>query len=98
MYSCVGSAEVPKERVEIHGEQLSVVTDDFSTTRFLGKERPPVRGVQDKGHQAELEVFFECLRRGRAAPMSVSEIENVSRSTFAIVESLQSGEVRNPKV
>ena len=98
MYSCVGSAEVPKERVEIHGEQLSVVTDDFSTTRFFGKEWPPVRGVQDKGHQAELEVFFECLRRGRAAPMSVSEIENVSRSTFAIVESLQSGEVRNPKV
>jgi len=97
VYCCIGAADLPKERIEIHGEGRSAVTEDFRSTRFHGRSFAPVHGSPDKGHGAELEAFLAAVRGAAAPPMSIEEIANVSRATFAIVDSLQTGQVRRLK-
>ena len=47
---------------------------------------------QDKGQAAAVAAVVEAIRAGRTSPFSLAEIEAVSRTTFALLESAGSGQ------
>jgi predicted dehydrogenase len=89
-YLANAGPELPKERFEVHAEGKSAVCDNFRTTILPGGKK--VRGVnQDKGQERAISETLEALREGRPAPISLLDQVRVSRTTFAILESIRTG-------
>jgi predicted dehydrogenase len=94
LYAAEGGRGVGKERLEVFRQGVTAVLDDFRSAEVYvdgGRERRRGRG-QDKGHHAEVRAFVEGLARG-VAPIALDELENVSRASIAVVESLTTGSV-----
>lgn len=93
-YLAEGDKAMPKERVEIFGDSQSFVLDDFRGGAIYrnGKEEKISSRSQDKGQAAEVRVVCEVVLKGNAAPISLQELESTTRATFAIRESLRSGQ------
>ncbi len=93
-YLAQASTALSKERFEVSTEGATAVCDNFKETRFHGETR--ARNVkkinQDKGQQAAIDALLDALRTGGEAPFSLADILAVSRTTFAIRESIRSGE------
>jgi len=92
VYATSGEASFSKERVEAAGGGRTAVIEDWRrTTLYSGGARRTVRTfAQDKGHAAEMTVFFEAVKSGRQ-PVSFEELDAVTRATFAVEESLGTG-------
>lgn len=91
-YVAAGAARVPKERVEGFCGTRTAILDDYrglelSDAHRCHRRRP---NEQDKGHRQELAAFMRAIRTGEPA-MELSEIENATLATLAIVESLRTG-------
>jgi len=87
LYTAEGASGLPKERYEIHGGQRSAVLDDFRRLDLYDRTRRRTarsRG-QDKGHSAELEHFFACLREGKRPCLSFESCVRTSEVTFEMV-------------
>ena len=81
-YLANGSKDFPKERFEVFAGGKVAVCDNFRTSRLVGsKEKFKTRG-QDKGHAAELKAFVDAIHNGASAPIPVSELIEVTRSTL----------------
>ena len=94
IYVSEGAASFPKERVEVFGGGAVGVIDDFRRLELVkGGRRQVQRGWlnQDKGHQQELAVFVEAIRRGEASPVSLEDYLLTTLCTFQAVKSLQTG-------
>lgn len=92
VYTAGGASAVGKERLEVFGEDRTVLLDDFmSLELFQGDERSRTRSRrQDKGHEAEARAFIEAVRAGQA-PIPLVEVLNVHLTAYAAVESLLTG-------
>ena len=92
-YVAMGDVAQPKERCEIHGAGSTAVMDNFCTTVCTGKlGRRRLKGKQQKGFAEELAATVAAVRAGAAMPISWDEIENVTKTTFAILRAVKSGE------
>ena len=90
-YLARASAELPKERFEISGEGRTVACENFRQTQLGGGKR--VRTLnQDKGQATAVAEEIDAVRAGRPSPLSLEEIAAVSHATFAMLESLGSGQ------
>jgi predicted dehydrogenase/threonine dehydrogenase-like Zn-dependent dehydrogenase len=83
-YLANGHKAFPKERIEVFAGGDVVVCDNFrsSSSMKLGK-RFKTR-AQDKGHQAEVSSFIECISNGGAWPIPLDELIEVSRVTLEL--------------
>jgi predicted dehydrogenase len=92
LYVADGSPRVGKERVEAFAEQRSAILDDYrALERFTSAEHNRSRlRTQDKGHRQEMADFVEGARTG-TPPITLTELDNVTAATLAIVESLRTG-------
>jgi len=94
-YLIDGDRAAPKERIEIFGGGRVATIDDFRRTRVRGTGRTVRHGgvftSQDKGHAAEMLAFVRAVASGASSPTSFESIVNTTRTTFAIVRSLESG-------
>ncbi len=83
-YLANGHKAFPKERIEVFASGDVVVCDNFrsSSSSRLGK-RFKTR-AQDKGHQAEVSSFIDCISSGGEWPISLSELIEVSRVTLEL--------------
>ena len=89
-YLANASAELPKERFEVHCDGRSARCDNYRTTELPGGEK--VKGInQDKGQDQALRATISALRSGAPSPISLREIIQVSRATQAIEDSIRSG-------
>jgi len=93
VYAADGGSGMDKERLEAFRGNRSCVLDDFHTLTLHGSHKPRRRHLraQDKGHNAEIAAFIDGVRRGRY-PVELDEIEEVSLTTLAVVESLRTGQ------
>jgi len=83
--------EKKAERLEVSGEGRTLRCDNFRTTAPAeGKAFKTLN--QDKGQAAAIAATLEAVRRGGASPIPLEQIDGVSRGTFAIVESIASGQ------
>ena len=91
-YLAHASSELPKERLEVSAEGRTLRCDNFRVTEGHGAKGLKALN-QDKGQAAAIERTLAALRAGEASPIPLEEIEAVSRATFAILESIETGAV-----
>jgi len=91
IYSALGDAALPKERLEVLGEHGAAVLDDFRALELhRGGRTSRAKGRRDKGHRAELETFLQACRTGEQ-PWPIEDMVAVMRTTFALRDRLQGG-------
>ena len=93
-YTASGDKAFPREHVEVFRGGAVGVVENFKTTRFTHQGRTYSKrnlfGV-DRGHQAEMQVFFAAIRNGGVPPVAFSDYVWTTLTTFSIVESMQRG-------
>jgi predicted dehydrogenase len=95
------SRELSKERFEVSGGGRTAYCDNYRATTQSG--RKPLKTLnQDKGQAAAVAEIIATVRRGDASPFGLEELAGVSHATFAIRESVRTGQAvtldRNPGV
>ena len=89
-YLGTASPELPKEFVELSGDGHTVQLDNFKQTRVIGGKTFRTLN-QDKGQRNAIRAVVGAYHANQPSPIDLANIENVSRTTFAIVESAHSG-------
>jgi predicted dehydrogenase/threonine dehydrogenase-like Zn-dependent dehydrogenase len=92
-YLSEGDKAMPKEHIEIFGEEASFVLDDFRSAIAYknGKEKRQSLRSQDKGQKGEVRAVCEVVLAGKAAPIALEDLNATTRATFKIKESLRMG-------
>ena len=95
-YAAGGDPAAPKERLEILGGGLSAVLDDWRelTLSERGERKVARKFVPDKGHRAELVAWVQSLRDAAPPPIAFESLVATTLATFALRESLETGETR----
>ncbi len=92
-YVALGDTALPKERCEIQGEGSTAVMDNFTSTVCSGRlGKRKLKGRQQKGFVEELAATVAAVKAGVGMPIAFDEIANVTRTTFAILKAVKSGE------
>lgn len=61
-YFATGSKEFPKEYIEIHFDEKTIIIDDYKSLTGYGIEINSIEErLRDKGHMKELEVLYDAL-------------------------------------
>lgn len=95
MYVANGDKALAKERVEVFAGGQVAILDDYrqlGLVRAGKRKQSKSRLSQDKGHAGEWQAFAQSLRSGSPAPIPVAELVSASLVTFAILQSLRTGE------
>lgn len=92
-YFSNGDKSYPKERLEVFGGGAIAVLDDFrELTISRGGKRKSVKKLsQDKGFDEEIAAFLKAAKDG-TLPISLSSLAATTRATFAMEESLRTGQ------
>jgi len=89
-YLSNGDKSFPKERVEVFcGGQVAVLDDFVSLQITKDGKMKEERGAQDKGWVNEWKAFTKSIREGGEPPIPYEQLIGVTKSTFAVVESLR---------
>lgn len=91
-YVALGDTTLPKEFCEIHGEGSTATMDNFCKTVCSGKlGKRKLKGKQQKGFAEELAATVAAVKAGGAMPISFEEIENITKTCFAVLRAVKSG-------
>jgi polar amino acid transport system substrate-binding protein len=98
-YFANGSKRVPKERIELFADGMTITIDDFSKMQIADKSVKKMKlSGQDKGHKNEVEAFINSVKKGEPSPISFEDIYMVTKASFAVIESIKSGKVIDLKI
>jgi predicted dehydrogenase/threonine dehydrogenase-like Zn-dependent dehydrogenase len=95
LYAASGDRAMGKERVEVFGGGRSAFMDDFRRLTLFRDGRSRTRRGrmrQDKGHRGLWQAFVNSITNGAVPPIAYEDILATSMTTFAALESLQTGE------
>jgi len=95
-YLANGNKLVPKEYIEVFCGGGVAVCDNFKKTSIIrGRKKNKIKSrfSQDKGFRAEIEAFRDAIISGGTNPIPFPSIVNTTRTTFAIMESIEKGKV-----
>ena len=91
-YVALGDTTLPKEACEIHGEGSTATMDNFCKTVCSGKlGKRKLKGKQQKGFAEELAATVAAVKAGGEMPIPFAEIENVTKTCFAVLKAVKSG-------
>lgn len=91
-YFANGSKAYSKERVEIYSQERTLVMDNFRKTEGFGtKGFSKLKTSLDKGHKNQFTRLIERTKNGGDALISLDEIVNTTKVSFAAIESLKTG-------
>lgn len=87
-YIAIGNTKLPKERVEVHFANKSIVLDDFKTLTFYGVNKKNIR-FRDfhKGYYEEMTLFAQAINSGKEL-IEVDSIIETTAMTIKIQEEL----------
>jgi predicted dehydrogenase/threonine dehydrogenase-like Zn-dependent dehydrogenase len=90
-YFSNGSPEMPKEYIEVYGAGLTGIIRDFKALEVYSTGKPHRKKtfVQDKGQACMVKAFIKGIKEGGAPLIAADEIFAVTRTTFAVQESLR---------
>ena len=93
-YLANGDRSVPKEQFEVFCDGKVGRIDDFCTLELArdGKTNR-TKARRDKGHEREIELTMDAIRRGGCSPIPFEELVEVSEATIAIDEAIGSGQL-----
>ncbi len=93
-YFSNGASSYPKETLEVFSDGRVLRMENFRATTGFGfsnfKKFKTKR--QDKGHEAEIAAFVDRVATGGAPLIPFAELCNVTRASFAAVESAHNGQ------
>jgi len=92
-YLANGNKRLAKEYLEIHGNGVSAVIDDFKELSVFSDKIEKTKGLPDKGHHAEVELFLGAVKNGKNSPIPFDEIYLSSLIPFKVIESLQTNSI-----
>jgi hypothetical protein len=80
-----------KEYIEVYSTGLTGIIKDFKELEIysIGKPRRKKTLIQDKGQDCMVRAFINGIEEGRTPLIPANEIFAVTRTTFAILESLR---------
>jgi len=89
-YIACGDTSLPKERIEIFGDNKVAIIDNFKKSLFIkdGKKNQTTLKKIDKGHKNGLSAFIQAIKKGLPLPIDFKDSILTTRVTFKIVESL----------
>jgi predicted dehydrogenase len=89
-YFAYGNKMVPKEFIEIMGNDLTMQMNDFRSLVIYERSRRKKIScpAQDKGFKAEFEAFRSGVKDGKS-PVPFESVYNTALSAFKILESLK---------
>jgi polar amino acid transport system substrate-binding protein len=98
LYVANGDTALPKEYVEVFGQRSAAIIDDYRVVRRYVKGREDVQklGSQDKGHRTQMARVVEALRSGGEMPIPAAQLFEVTEATFAVLDSIASGQPVRP--
>jgi predicted dehydrogenase len=96
-YLAGAAAELPKERIEVSCEGRTARCENFKTTRVSGRSRLRTLN-QDKGQATALTEVLAAVRSGAPSPFPLAHVTGVSHACFALLASLESGQVERVPV
>jgi len=90
-YFSNGSKEMPKEYVEVYSTGLIGIIRDFKVLEIHSTDKPRRKKslIQDKGQACMVKAFIKSIKEGGSPLIPADEIFAVTRTTFAILESLR---------
>lgn len=94
VYTGLGDAAAPKERIEAFGGGAAIFIDNFQTMTVTSGGRTSTRRAPlgaDKGHSAEVRSFVDAVIVGGPAPVDEQDLVETSLATIAALESMRSG-------
>jgi polar amino acid transport system substrate-binding protein len=94
-YASTGDKAFSKERLEVFGGGKAAVLNDFRVLELSGHaRRQKVRHLfrADKGHRAEWQATIRAILEGKPSPIPFLELVCATRTTFRIIDSLNSGQ------
>lgn len=94
-YLANGHRSISKERLEVFCAGRVIQLDNFRWMKAAGWKtfRRMNLWRQDKGHVAEVETFLKAVSEGGPLPISLEELNEVTRTSFDAVLAAQSNEV-----
>jgi predicted dehydrogenase/threonine dehydrogenase-like Zn-dependent dehydrogenase len=95
-YLACGDASVPKERLEVFGQDRTAICDDFRKSFFYHSNRCHAQTLfrQDKGHEEEMKCFVAAIAGKAPLPIPFESLWATTLATFRIRESLFGGDAR----
>lgn len=92
-YSALGNFRLPKEYLEIYGNEEIMVIDNFKSAKIIGPQKTKKINLnhQDKGYTRELELFVDSIKNNQPSPMSLNDIYISHLIIFKAMESLKIG-------
>jgi predicted dehydrogenase/threonine dehydrogenase-like Zn-dependent dehydrogenase len=85
LYTSLGTADFPKEYLEIYAGDRVLVMDDFKSLRVHGASLKGWQSdIQDKGHINELRAFAAYVAGKADAPISLSDLIETTRLTIQV--------------
>lgn len=89
-YFSNGSKAYSKERVEVYSQDRTLIMDNFRNTTGYGfKGFNKLKTSLDKGHSNQFKLLLERVSNGGEALISMNELINTSKASFAALESLR---------
>ena len=87
-YFSIGSKELPKEYMEVHFDEKSIIVDDYKGIKAYGLVVDDMtRRKSDKGHLDELEVLAHCLSDSENNwPIPLESIFETTTVTFELAK------------
>ncbi len=92
-YLAEGDASVSKEYLEVYGGGRTAILDNYRTLALHRGNKRRMRRLmnQAKGHTEEVAAFVRAVRDGTPMPIGLDTLVAVTRATFAVHRSLDTG-------
>lgn len=93
-YYANGAKALTKEYVEIFSAGTTAILNDFKSLKIYSKGKPLTQKLmnQNKGQKEMVQAFIKGIEEGHHA-IPFNEIYSVTKATFAVLESIKTGQV-----
>ncbi len=93
LYIANGDKTLPKEEIQVFSGGRTAIMKNFTELEFYrGSSKPHIEKAQGKGHPEEIKAFITAIKTGSESPIGFDSMLATTLVTFAIHESLSSGE------
>ncbi|WP_046743493.1 bi-domain-containing oxidoreductase [Kordia zhangzhouensis] len=91
-YFANGSKSYVKERLEVFSQEKTLIMNNFiKTTGYGVKGFSKLKTKLDKGHKAQFGAIVNKIKEGDIALIPYEELINVTKASFAAIQSLKEG-------
>lgn len=84
-YFAVGSKEMPKEYLEVHYDEKTIVMEDYKSIKGFGvKVKNIETGTPQKGQLEELDFLYQSITTGKSFPIELWDLIQTTEISFCL--------------